>query len=323
MRALVTGGAGFIGSNLVKRLARDGHDVVACDTFISSHWNNLVDLPREGNVVPIDTLTLEHRMDIDSIRNVVKRDGAFDVIFHEAALTGVIAKDGSAAAGEDFQGFLRNNVEQFRQILDLAVDTGARVVWASSCSVYGRGKAPQKESDPYDPLNIYAFSKVSKERLAKRYATKLKHPIVGLRYSNVYGPGEDHKGKLASMIHQLARQMRQGKRPRIFTAGEQRRDFVYIDDVVDANLLAAKSSVSGVFNAGAGASWTFNQVVENLNRVLKTDLAPDYFDNPYSFTQDWTETDLSLASERIGYKPKFDLSRGVDAYFASGKLGMG
>lgn len=315
MRCLVTGGAGFIGSNLAKRLANEGHEVVVADTFISSHWNTLTDFPG-------DVLTLADRLDIGSIRDVVKRYGAFDVIFHQAALTGVIAKDGSASAGDDFHGFLRNNVEQFRQLLDLAVDTGSRVVWASSCSVYGRNPAPMREDMKPDPLNVYAFSKVQKERLAKIYEDRLEQPIVGLRYSNVYGPGEDHKGKLASMIHQLARQMRSGKRPRIFTAGEQRRDFVFIDDVVEANLCAVNSKVSGVFNAGAGRSWTFNQVVEELNRVLKTSLSPDYFENPYGFTQDWTQTDQSRAKQAIGYEPRFDLCAGIEAYFASGKLGV-
>jgi ADP-L-glycero-D-manno-heptose 6-epimerase len=124
------------------------------------------------------------------------------------------------------------------------------------------------------------------------------------------------------MIYQLAKQMRAGKRPRIFTAGQQRRDFVYIADVLQINLKAMKSTVSGVFNAGAGAAWSFNEVVAQLNRVLKTDLAPDYFENPYSFTQDWTQTDLTEAKAKLGYEPEYDLARGVDAYFASGKLGV-
>jgi ADP-L-glycero-D-manno-heptose 6-epimerase len=161
------------------------------------------------------------------------------------------------------------------------------------------------------------------ERLAARYQSKLAHPIVGLRYSNVYGPGEAHKGKLASMIYQLAQQMKSGKRPRIFTAGQQKRDFVYIDDVVDANLCAMRANQSGVFNAGAGQSWSFNEVVAELNRVLNTDLKPDYFDNPYGFTQDWTETNQTLAREKLGYQPNFDLRSGIDAYFASGKLVTG
>jgi ADP-L-glycero-D-manno-heptose 6-epimerase len=300
VRVLVTGGAGFIGSNIAKKLAADGHDVTAADSFLSASWKNLSDFAG-------DVLTLADHDDIASMTNL----GRFDVICHQASITGVIAADGSATS--DAHRMMRNNVESFRALLDWAVETKAHVVWASSCSVYGR--AP-------DPLNVYAFSKVCMERLAARYAKKLFHPIVGLRYSNAYGPGEHHKGKLASMIHQLARQMRDGKRPRIFRPGDQKRDFVYIDDVVAANVCAMRSANSGNFNAGAGRSWSFNDVVAELNRVLKTDLQPDYFDNPYGFTQDWTETDQSLARQQIGYEPKFDLRRGIDAYHASGKLGI-
>jgi len=314
MRCLVTGGAGFIGSNLAKALARKGYDVTAADTFLSAPWSTLADFTG-------DVLTLTHRLDIDSIRQRVARDGAFDVIFHQAAITGVIAADGKATAGDDVQGFLLNNVEQFRQLLDLARETDARVVWASSCSVYGRNPPPMIETQPYDPLNVYAFSKVQKERMALRYADKLKHPVVGLRYSNVYGPGETHKGKLASMIYQLAKQMRAGTRPKIFRAGQQRRDFVYIDDVVSANLAALSATQTCNVNAGAGKSWAFNDLVAELNRVLKTNLEPDYFDNPYGFTQDWTECDMTQAKAKIGHVTQFDLARGIDAYFASGKLG--
>ncbi|MEA2710986.1 MAG: ADP-L-glycero-D-manno-heptose 6-epimerase [Phycisphaerales bacterium] len=309
MRVLVTGGAGFIGSNIAKKLAADGHDVTAADSFLSASWKNLSDFAG-------DVLTLADHDDIASMTNL----GRFDVICHQASITGVIAADGSATS--DAHRMMRNNVESFRALLDWAVETKAHVVWASSCSVYGRGPVPMKESQPPDPLNVYAFSKVCMERLAARYAKKLFHPIVGLRYSNAYGPGEHHKGKLASMIHQLARQMRDGKRPRIFRPGDQKRDFVYIDDVVAANVCAMRSANSGNFNAGAGRSWSFNDVVAELNRVLKTDLQPDYFDNPYGFTQDWTETDQSLARQQIGYEPKFDLRRGIDAYHASGKLGI-
>ena len=310
MRVLVTGGAGFIGSNLAKRLDRDGHDVVAADTFRSAHFANLADF---GG----DVLTLRHPADTAAMAAL----GPFDVIFHQAALTGVVGPNGEDQT--DAQAMLLNNVEPFRALLDVAVATGARVVWASSCSVYGRGPVPMVETHVPDPLNVYAFSKVAKERLAMRYAARLAHPIVGLRYSNVYGPGEDHKGKLASMIHQLAKQMLGGHRPRIFDPGTQRRDFVYVDDVVSANLAALTAKSSGAVNVGAGRSWSFNDVVSELNRALGTDLPADYFANPYAFTQDWTETDLSAARAAIGYEPQFDLRRGVGAYHASGKLGRG
>jgi ADP-L-glycero-D-manno-heptose 6-epimerase len=217
---------------------------------------------------------------------------------------------------------MHNTVEGFRNMLEAAAVWRARLVWASSASIYGQGPAPMKESQPTDPLNVYAYSKLALERLAERHRSRMAAPLIGLRYFNVYGPGEDHKGKFASMIHQLAKQMRAGKRPRIFTAGQQRRDFVYVEDVVQANLKALTAKTGGVFNAGSGNGDSFNDVVRELNRVLNTDLAPDYFENPYSFTQDWTQADLTHSRAGIGYEPKFDLAKGITAYAASGKLGV-
>jgi ADP-L-glycero-D-manno-heptose 6-epimerase len=301
---LVTGGAGFIGSNLVRRLQQDGHDVVVLDDFSSAYWANLKDF--RGDIITWDLA--------DDLRGAFANRSPFEMIFHQASITDTTVLDQ--------RKMMRNNHEGFRNLLDLAVAWGSRMIWASSCSIYGQGAVPMKESQAPDPLNVYAFSKMTMERLAEQYQPKLKHPIVGLRYSNVYGRGEAHKGKFASMIHQLAKQMRSGSRPRIFHHGQQRRDFVYIDDVVQINLRAMNAKTGGVFNAGFGDAFSFNQVVEQLNRVLKTDLQPDYFENPYSFTQDWTQTDLSESRRVLGYQPEFDLSKGIEAYFASGTLGL-
>lgn len=304
MRVLVTGGAGFIGSNLAKRLAGEGHDVVVVDDFSSADWTNLIEF--NGDVLTGDLASLADMARVSALDR-------FDAVFHQASITDTTV--------HDQRHMMNNNVEGFRNLLELAVRWRARMVWASSCSTYGQGPVPMKESQPPHPLNVYAFSKLAMERLAERYAARLAHPIVGLKYSNVYGPGEAHKGKFASMIHQLAKQMRAGARPRVFRAGQQKRDFVSVWDVVQANINALNARESGSFNAGAGASYSFNDVIAELNRVLGTSLEPDYFENPYSFTQDWTQTDLTEARRVLNYQPQHDLRNGIEAFAESGKLG--
>jgi ADP-L-glycero-D-manno-heptose 6-epimerase len=301
LRVLITGGAGFIGSNLAQHL-NGAHDVVVVDDFSSAHWTNLKDF--RGDVIAADVAG-----DISTLRSLAP----FEVIFHQASITDTTVTDQ--------RKMIHNNVEGFRNILNLAMDWNSHVVWAGSASIYGQGPAPMKESATPQPLNVYAYSKLAMERLADHYRQKLKNPVVGLRYFNVYGPGEDHKGKFASMVHQLAKQMRAGKRPRIFAAGQQKRDFVHVDDILQANLKALQSKRGGIFNVGSGSSYSFNQLVAELNRALKTSLEPDYFENPYGFTQDWTEADLTESRRALGYDPQYDLTKGVDAYLASGKLG--
>jgi ADP-L-glycero-D-manno-heptose 6-epimerase len=307
MRILVTGAAGFIGSHLAITLSRDGHEVVGVDDFQSAQYSNLVEF--SGDLRTLD-LADGHAVE-------VLRKDRFDAIVHQASITDTTV--------HDQYRMMNNNVEAFRSLLDLAHHWNARVVWASSASIYGQNPAPNAEHQSPDPLNVYAFSKLSMERLAAIASRTLPRGIVGLRYFNVYGPGEDHKGKFASMIHQLAKQMREGRRPRIFTAGEQKRDFVYVGDVVSANQLALLPTAPhhGVFNVGSGEARSFNDVVAELNRALRTNLAPDYFENPYNFTQDHTEADLSLSREKLKYNPAHDLRRGIEAYAQSGKLGIG
>jgi ADP-L-glycero-D-manno-heptose 6-epimerase len=302
MRILVTGGAGFIGSALAKRLEREGHEVLILDNFSSGSFTNLVDF--KG-----DVLSGECERSEPCPR--------CDVIFHEASITDTTVTDQMR--------MMSNNVEGFRHVLAWAARWNARVIWASSAAVYGNLPAPNKLSDRPHPLNVYGYSKLAMERLAHLWAEEhTKLPIIGLRYFNVYGAGEGHKGKFASMIYQLAQQMKSGKRPRIFTPGEQKRDFVSIEDVVQVNLLAMKADhppLAAVFNVGCGKPHTFNEVVAGLNQSLSTNLSPDYFENPYSFFQNHTEADISETAKVLGYKPQHtSVAAGIRAYKESGAL---
>ncbi|HVS72086.1 MAG TPA: ADP-glyceromanno-heptose 6-epimerase [Phycisphaerae bacterium] len=302
MRVLVTGGAGFIGSNLAKRLEREGHGVTVLDNFSSGSFANLVDF--EGEVA-----SGEHGANEPCTK--------CEVIFHEASITDTTVTD-------QLQ-MMRNNVEGFRHVLGWAARWGARVVWASSAAVYGNQPAPNRLTDKPEPLNVYGYSKLAMERLAKRWASEHSDvPIIGLRYFNVYGPGEKHKGKFASMIYQLAQQMKGGHRPRIFKFGEQKRDFVSIEDVVAANLLGMKADhppQAGVFNVGSGAAHTFNEVVAGLNAALATAYEPEYIDNPYAFFQVHTEADITETRRVLGYAPKYtDVKEGIRAYAEAGGL---
>jgi len=138
--------------------------------------------------------------------------------------------------------------------------------------------------------------------------------IVGLRYFNVYGPREAHKGVPASMVHHLSRQMKAGQRPRIFKHGEQKRDFVYVKDIVGGSIRALDAQGSGIYNLGSGQARSFNELVDVLNKCLGTSFQPDYIDNPHAHYQNFTQADLTNARSALGYEPRFPLEEGVRDY---------
>jgi len=290
---VVTGAAGFIGSNIAKRLEKEGHDLIAIDNFYSGTFKNIIDY--KGKFFCKDLKCDE----LGFLENA-------DAIFFESAITDTTV--------DDQEKMMKNNFESFRRVLEFAKERNIKVVYASSAAVYGNLPAPTKEDDKLNPLNIYGYSKLCMDRLAERYVKKYGMSIVGLRYFNVYGIGEQHKGKFASMIYQLACQMKDDKHPRIFTDGNQKRDFVSIDDVVEANMRALETENSGVYNVGSGRSTTFNEVIRILNDAMGTDLEPEYFNCPYDFFQVHTEADLSRSRNLLGYNPKISIEEGIHNY---------
>src|SRR3989338_4027010 len=268
MKALITGGTGFIGSNLAMTLQEKGCEVTILDNFLVGNYNNIIDF--NGNVIVGDVTDA----------NVLSKINDIDVVFHEASITDTTISDDKY--------MLYQNIEGFRNVLEFAVKRRIKVVFASSAGIYGNSKkVPYKESWNYRPLNAYAFSKLAMEKMAKFYSDKHSIPVIGLRYFNVYGQGEYFKGKAASMIYQLYNQIKSGKKPRVFKFGEQERDQVYVEDIVDGTILAGESSIEGfdMFNLGSGESVSFNKIIELLQKSLGTKYQTDYFDNPYAFYQ--------------------------------------
>ena len=293
---LVTGGAGFIGSNIAKTLEAQGHEVTVIDDFSKNgHFKNLIGF--KGNVIAADLF------------EYLPENDYFDAIFHEAAITDTTVMDQKQ--------MMEQNVEAFRNLLDYAAENEIpKVIYASSAATYGNGAVPMKESQPTHPENVYGFSKVIDDNVARLFSHDHQDmKIIGLRYFNVFGPGEDYKGKMASMVYQLYNQMKAGQRPRVFKYGEQMRDFVYVKDVVKANLCALQNGKeTAVYNCATGIARSYNDVIKCLNHELGTNLEPDYIDNPYPFFQNKTEADMNLAWEKIGYKPDFTLETAIADY---------
>jgi len=210
---------------------------------------------------------------------------------------------------------VHDNVESFRRLLNFARPTRTRVIYASSAATYGPATEASVESNGAAPANVYAFSKVIMDNIATRAAAESPGwIIVGLRYFNVYGPREAHKGVPASMVYHLSRQMKTGQRPRIFKHGEQKRDFVYVKDAVEASIRALDAKTSGIYNLGTGQARSFNELVDVLNKCLGTNFQPEYFDNPYARYQNFTQADLTSARSSLGYEPRFSLEEGVRDY---------
>ena len=299
LNLLVTGGAGFIGSNLVLGLQEKFPHarLTVIDDFRSGDFKNLQGYG--GDLVAQDLAKLNWHKQFG--------DEKFDAIFHLASITDTTLHDQFVQ--------VHDNVESFRSLLRFARETKTRVIYASSASTYGAAAEASAESNGAAPANVYAFSKVIMDNLARREAEKYRDwIIIGLRYFNVYGPREAHKGIPASMVLQLSKQMKGGQRPRIFKHGEQMRDFVYVKDVVEGSIRAIEATHSGIYNLGYGQARSFNELVDILNRSLGTNFEADYIENPHAHYQNFTQADLKKARSALNYEPKYSLERGVADY---------
>ncbi|MES2310057.1 MAG: ADP-glyceromanno-heptose 6-epimerase [Verrucomicrobiota bacterium] len=305
-KILVTGGAGFVGSNLALTLQErfPKHDLIVIDDFRSGHFRNLEGFKGDFIARDLSQVCLTELFGKTT----------FDAIFHLSSITDTTEHDQYKQTYD--------NVESLRHILKFIAGKKTSLVYASSAATYGIAAGVNRLSDPRKPANVYGFSKVQLENLSAQFLRE--HPtqkVVGLRYFNVYGPRETHKKAAASMTYQLAHQMLQGKSPRVFKHGEQKRDFVYVKDIVEFTIAGfTKAKKSGVYNAGSGKPRSFNDIIQTLNKVLNLKIEADYFDNPYPFYQPHTEADLTQTKKELKTEPQYTLEKGIEDYFKSGWL---
>jgi ADP-L-glycero-D-manno-heptose 6-epimerase len=313
---IVTGGAGFVGSNLAAALlARAPRPyVVVVDSFRSGSFANLVEACERAGVGPFSG-----EVRAESVPDVAW-GGLLDefkpgAVFHLAAITDTTVADEAL--------MIRENVHGFEELLAEAHRRSIPVAYASSAATYGspaqaRERAPFPVEAAGRPNNVYGFSKWLMEEQHRRFQGA--HPgarVVGLRYFNVFGPGESRKGKMASMVYQLAMQAIAGTRPRIFEDGSQARDQVFVDDVVSCTLAAAglgerADPAPGVYNLGSGRTTSYNEIVEAVREglgVSARELPTDYFPMPDSiraFYQDYTCADMSRTAAGLGWSARCD-----------------
>ncbi len=306
---IVTGGAGFIGSNIVKALNDRGR----ADILVVDHLTNGA---KFRNLVDCEILDY---MEADRFLAFVTADEAFDepieAVFHEGACSTTTEWDG--------RYMMANNYDYSKAVLHYCLDRLIPFIYASSAAVYGAGNVFREERSAERPLNLYGYSKFLFDQHVRRLLPKIKSQVVGLRYFNVYGPREQHKKTMASVTFHCNQQVRAEGRVKLFEGcdgyadGEQRRDFIHVDDAVAVNLwFLDHARVSGLFNVGTGRSQTFNDVAKAVLRFhrhgeIEYIPFPEHLRGTY---QSFTEADIS-ALRQAGYTDAFKtVEEGVRLY---------
>lgn len=298
MRVLVTGGAGFIGGHLVDALLARGASVRVVDNFSTGRRENLA-----HNLGRIELV----EGDIRDPETCARAVHGVELIFHEAAIPSV------ARSVEDPVSSNEVNVGGTVKLLDAARRAGvARLVYAASSSAYGETEVlPKVETMTPAPVSPYAISKLAGEHYVTVFGRLYGMKTLSLRYFNVFGPRQDPTSHYAAVIPKFVTQMLAGQRPTVFGDGEQTRDFCYIENVVEANLLAARAEVAGqVVNIACGQRVSLNELVALINAELGTSLLPEHL-APRQGDVRHSLADISAARALIGYEPRFDLRAGL------------
>jgi len=317
---LITGGAGFIGSNLAFYFQENypNSKIVIFDCFRNEeifsngnlksygHYKNLINFNGEvicGNI--------NNKSDLAFLN-----DYKFDYIFHQAAISDTRVYDQNL--------IMETNVNSFYVLLQIAKKNESVIVYASSAAAYGSLPSPQTVGME-NPENPYGYSKLLMDQIANRFSKQNPEmTIVGLRFFNVYGSREFYKAKTSSMVIQLGHQILEGRAPRLFeNSKEILRDFIYIEDVIQANIKACNTKHNGTFNVGTGLPRSFQDIADILQKELGTNLGTEYFLNPFEGYQMNTQANISASINSFGFQPYFSLESGIKDYLPEIKRLLG
>ena len=307
MKFLVTGGAGFIGSNIASELLEKGYSVRILDNFSSGKRENLKGM--ENDIELIEGDIRSYHIVQDSLKDI-------DIVLHQAALPSVPRSIKDPITTNDV------NINGTLNILEAAVNLKVkRVVYASSSSVYGDNPVlPKVETMIPNPLSPYAVSKLTGEKYCNVFSRIYGLETVCLRYFNVFGPRQDPASQYSAVIPKFIKAINQNKQPVIYGDGEQSRDFTYISNVVQANILAATADCeSGItVNCAVSGQITLNELIREMNKLMNKDIKPVY-EGPRAGDIKHSYADINLAEKTLGYKPVVSFQEGlkktIESYF--------
>jgi ADP-L-glycero-D-manno-heptose 6-epimerase len=309
---LITGGAGFIGSNLAFYFQDNYPDatVVVLDLFRSDTKfsnGNLKSFGHYKNLLGFKGIVISGDINDNNLLNKIENSYNFNYIFHEAAISD------TTVAEQDIM--IKTNVNAYENLLKIAIKHNANMIYASSAATYGNSN--RFEVGYEQPNNAYGFSKVMMDNITTKYIkSKVSISIVGLKYFNVYGEKEYFKDKTASMVIQFGHQILAQKTPKLFEQSDKIvRDFIYIEDIIQANIKACEPKKSGIYNVGTGKARSFEDIVNILQKELDINNGKEYIPNPFiGQYQFFTQANIVSTKENLGYEPRYELEDGIQAY---------
>ena len=309
---LITGAAGFIGSSLSFYFQENYPDatIVAFDMFRNGETfsnGNLKSFGHFKNLLGFNGVVISGDINDKIALKDLEESYNFDYIFHQAAISDTTVQE------QDLM--MKTNVNAYEDLLKIAIKHGANMIYASSAATYG-------DSDRFEvgyeqPNNAYGFSKVMMDNISYKYIKQgVDISIVGLKYFNVYGPREFFKNSTSSMVVQFGHQILKGLTPKLFEGSDKiLRDFIYIDDIIQANIKACAPKKSGVYNVGTGKARSFEDIVTILQKELDIDNGKNYIPNPFVGSyQFFTQANIESTKENLGYEPQYEMEEGIKAY---------